>query len=505
MDVELGQWAPDQIAPIMAPLLLQAVGVYPRIRGYSPYRQFMQQSSLGSLASTCIGAVSGASMAGSPFSFAADSGHLYGYVGAGPLASLYAIAPGATSRAVYARWEDLVFETHGDDPVISGNVGTVGGPIGMPAVLSPDASKCRAMCVVMRFLVLGNIVGQGANAAIGTVPDGLHWSSYTDPTSWPQVGTLAARSVLSDMQPLKGEYGKVQALFGGRDFGTVLQERCVVRMQYSGYDTVFDFFPVDTTRGCLIPGSTIDYGNLQFWLSNDGFVRFDGQQVTPIGFERIDKWVMADIDRQWSHRWFTGTDLSCGLAAWLYPGQGNVAGIGNRLLLYNWKLDKWTLINVNLEALISLVPPGLSLDQMTGSLDDPAITNLDTWGQSTLQYPPQLAGFDPTHTPGIFNGSPTPGLLETGLAEPAPGFLATVHGLRPVLSGADGTATIAIASLGKVSPLIDGAYGVASGPNGAGMCGQRTTGRYVQAKIQTGGNFGILVGLDVMTQQRGTR
>jgi len=96
-------------------------------------------------------------------------------------------------------------------------------------------------------------------------------------------------------------------------------------------------------------------------------------------------------------------------------------------------------------------------------------------------------------------------LLETGLAEPAPGFLATVHGLRPVLSGADGTATIAIASLGKVSPLIDGAYGVASGPNGAGMCGQRTTGRYVQAKIQTGGNFGILVGLDVMTQQRGTR
>jgi len=353
--------------------------------------------------------------------------------------------------------------------------------------------------------VLGNIVGQGANAAIGTVPDGLHWSSYTDPTSWPQVGTLAARSVLSDMQPLKGEYGKVQALFGGRDFGTVLQERCVVRMQYSGYDTVFDFFPVDTTRGCLIPGSTIDYGNLQFWLSNDGFVRFDGQQVTPIGFERIDKWVMADIDRQWSHRWFTGTDLSCGLAAWLYPGQGNVAGIGNRLLLYNWKLDKWTLINVNLEALISLVPPGLSLDQMTGSLDDPAITNLDTWGQSTLQYPPQLAGFDPTHTPGIFNGSPTPGLLETGLAEPAPGFLATVHGLRPVLSGADGTATIAIASLGKVSPLIDGAYGVASGPNGAGMCGQRTTGRYVQAKIQTGGNFGILVGLDVMTQQRGTR
>ena len=57
------------------------------------------------------------------------------------------------------------------------------------ADLSADAPRAKHLAVVRDFIVAGNIIGRGANAAtIGTAEDAIQWSALDDPTTWPAVG-----------------------------------------------------------------------------------------------------------------------------------------------------------------------------------------------------------------------------------------------------------------------------------------------------------------------------
>ena len=49
-------------------------------------------------------------------------------------------------------------------------------------------------------------------------------------------------------------------------------------------------------KGCIASGSVSQYQGLTFFLSDDGFYLCDGQQVVPIGAEKVDRFFFNDAD-----------------------------------------------------------------------------------------------------------------------------------------------------------------------------------------------------------------
>lgn len=67
-------------------------------------------------------------------------------------------------------------------------------------------------------------------------------------------------------------------------------------MTYSGAPFYFQFDTISRGLGCLEPKSIAQYGNLSFFLSDDGFYFCDGAKVQPIGAEKIDRFFFNDAE-----------------------------------------------------------------------------------------------------------------------------------------------------------------------------------------------------------------
>ena len=80
--------------------------------------------------------------------------------------------------------------------------------------------------------------------------------------------------------------GNITGLVGG-DFGVVLLERGIARMQYVGSPLIFTFDMVEIHTGAIY--QTL-YQHLRltqiFYLASDGFFMFNGERSIPIGVER---------------------------------------------------------------------------------------------------------------------------------------------------------------------------------------------------------------------------
>jgi len=116
----------------------------------------------------------------------------------------------------------------------------------------------------------------------------VQWSDINDSTDW-----TAGAASQSDFQDIP-DGGDIRGMTGG-EFGLVLMEKSVVRMTYIGAPLFFQFDTLTRSLGCYEARSVVQYGAMTFFLSDDGFYVCDGQQVKPIGAERVDDWFFANL------------------------------------------------------------------------------------------------------------------------------------------------------------------------------------------------------------------
>lgn len=494
--IDLGEWTPDMPKVGLAPSLVTCKNVTPREAGYGPFPSWATLS-VGALTAYCRGAFSGKKADGTEFLIAGDATKLYAAV-SGSLTDLGGTFNNTTDVGwSFCQYGERVVAVNLADAPQSWDFTTL-------ADLSANASKAKYCATVRKFVVLGNIVGRGLNVGIGTIPYGLHWSAYDNPTSWLEVATAGAKAVQSDYQALKGEAGQIQGIVGGVDYGVVFQERAITRMEYVGGDLFFQLYPVERGRGAMIPGSIVSIGSLVFYAAEDGFFVFNGQTSTPIGFGKIDRTVFSDMDAGNTHRWSSAILPESGIVCWLYPGAGNTSGTPNKLLLYNYKAQKWATCDFTGEQLVRATQAGFILDNLNTSLDDISV-NLDTYGPPAR--PTTLGAFDSSHTMGSFSGASMAAQLETGDAELDAGRVSTVHGVRPVYDASAGSGGLLmnVRTSGRMTPDASTSFGAYTLPNGVGICPQRKSGRYHRVSIATSGEWDRLYGLDVRTAPAGVR
>lgn len=200
-------------------------------------------ASVGTIASAPVDAIT-VSMNGTLYTFCASQGRLYLINGSTVTDVTGGFTNNTSAQWVFQQFGDILIATDGIDAVYSFDLTNMAGQF---ALLSGNPPTGYTVGVVRDFVVLGNTYDGTSH------PHRVSWSGIGNATSWPQPLTQDARAAQSGAQDCYGQYGNVQYIAQGEEFGMVFQERGIVRMQYVGGDVVFEFYTFERKRGLVTP------------------------------------------------------------------------------------------------------------------------------------------------------------------------------------------------------------------------------------------------------------
>ena len=483
--ITFGEWLPDQ-PDYMNAGVTEAINVVPAYNGYRSLNEFVSYSS--SASDTILGIFSAKDATGNVKLFAGDSDRLYLFNQTGSALDDVSAA-GGYSLTSGERWRFIKF---GEDVIAAGGVAeelqlfnlTTASAFG---VLSTDAPKADFIAAVRDFVWTANI-----DEGSGRVPYRCYWSGFNDITSWtPGVDQ-------SDFQDIP-DAGAITGLVGG-EYATILMERAIVRATYTGPPLIWQFDKVETARGCQVPGSVCNIGHMVFYLSDDGFYSFDGSRSQPIGAEKINRWFFDDFNFGYKNKMTSVVDPQNQLAVWSYVSNSAIDDTPDRLLIFNYALNRWSIANVRADLVAPFFTAGYTLenlDQISASLDAlPA--SLDSALYKGGQY---LFGGALADKIYAFSGDPLEGTIVTGETGIATGRHTIITRAYPYHE--DGTVTVSIGLRGTHTDTV--AYTAAGAPNAAGFVPFRAQDRYHRAKMVLSGQWSYAQGMDIEAREVGRR
>jgi len=483
--IQLGEWLPDQ-ADIMNSGVTVATNVMPAAVGYHSMNGFVEYSNAAS--GTIKGIFAAKDTASNTKLFAGDATDLYQHNSSdNDLDSVGKV--GGYTLTDSERWNFVQF---GDYVLAAGGIGesiqqfTLGSSSAF-ADLTGSPPKADFIAVVRDFVWVANI-----DSGSGRQPYRCQWSGFNDITSW-TPGTDQ-----SDFQDLP-DSGAITGLVGG-EYCTILTERAIFRATYSGLPLVWQFDKVVSERGCQFKNSVCNAGNLVFFLSSDGFYAFDGQKTSPIGSERVNEFFLKDFDSNYDYRMSASVDPLNEVAMWSYTSTQSPTGQPDKIIIYNYVLNKWSLAEVNADYLAPMFSAGYTvddLDNLAATVDGLSI-QLDSRFFKGGQYFFGGAYGDKIYT---FTGAPLTATIETGESPISMGRHSIVTRAYPYYE--DGTITLAVGT----RDTQDGTptYTSDVSPNADGFAPFRASGRYHRAKITMSDGWSKVIGLDIEARQVGRR
>jgi hypothetical protein len=216
---------------------------------------------------------------------------------------------------------------------------------------STDFADLAAAAPVAKYITVVRDFVVGANIGAGTNPSRVNWSDINDPTDWTAGGASQ-----SDFQELP-DGGDITGIAGG-EFGIVFLEKAIVRMSYVGSPLFFQFDTISRNVGCVEGGSITQYGGITYFLSDDGFYSCNGQQLTGIGSEKVDRYFYGNANIGDLDSISAAVDPERNLVFWNYTTVS-----GNRaLIIYNFETQKWSEADTDVSYLSTLATTGTTLD-----------------------------------------------------------------------------------------------------------------------------------------------
>jgi hypothetical protein len=485
--IQFGEWLPDQ-PDYSNPGVTEATNVIPAASGYRSMPSFVEYSNAAS--STILNIFAAKQNDGSVRLFAGDSGKLYLFNAV--TSNLDDISKAGTPAYDLASAERWKFVQFGNDVIASGGIGeelqkfTLGTDSAF-SDLSGTPPKGDFLAVVRDFVWVANV-----DTGSGRVPYKAYWSGFNDPTSW------TAGVDQSDFQDIP-DAGAITGMVGG-EYCTILMERAIVRATYTGPPLIWQFDKVETARGCQVPGSVCNVGHTVFYLSDDGFYVFDGSKSQPIGAEKINSFFLNDFNAAFKDKMTSTVDPQEQIAVWSYVSNSAIDETPDRLLIYNYALNRWSLANVKSDLVAPFFTAGYTLenlDNINSSLDAlPA--SLDSPLYKGGQY---LFGGALGAKISAFTGDPMAATIVTGETGLAMGNHNIVTRIYPYHEG--GSVEVSVGLRGTHTDLVS--YTAAGTTNAAGFVPFRAQDRYHRAKMYISGNWTFAQGMDIDARKVGRR
>ncbi len=346
--IPFGPYAPD-LSDYEASSERDALNVVPRGDGYGPFPSLTALSQ--SLGSQCRGAFVGYKSDGSVLIFAGTATDLYVMNNTTFGWTKVSAAGGYSALSAGEQWQFAQFGSE----IIAVQANAVPQMYDLAtstafAALGGAPPQARYVAVVGRFVVLGGLLSS---------PQRLQWSGLNDANS-AQAWTPGINS--ADYQDLP-DGGFIRGIAGGES-GVILQDTAIRQMSYiPGSPIVFQIERIVQNMGLYGPYSLVKAGPTIFFFSPQGFYRIDpGNLPAPIGRERIDRTFFADLDIA-SPQLFIGTaDPRSSRVFWAYKSANGTSNQFDKLVCYDWVLDKFTLLQVAGEYLFQVSQPGVTLE-----------------------------------------------------------------------------------------------------------------------------------------------
>ena len=465
------EWLPDQPGSVGA--LTLAENVYPKAIGYGPFPEEEDYSQAAS--ENLVSVVAAKNNTGTTSIFAASPTILY-------LLDSADLSLDNVSGTTYDQAERWYFTQFGNTLIAAGSPNTLQAydltTTGTFDVLDAGAPKAKYVTVVRDFVVTGNQP---------TYPTRVQWSGINDPTTW-----TSSAVTQSDFQDLP-DGGEVRGVTGG-EFGLVLCERSIYRMSYVGTPLVFQFDNISRNLGCYEGNSVVQWQGITYFLADDGFYACDGQQVVPIGAEKVNRYFYTRLLEAQIQNMSAAVDPERNLIVWGYPVLDNTY----ELLVYHIVTKRWSVVESSVSRIASSSTPAVNLeglDAYSASIDALG-TSLDSriWLGGKLS----LAGVSGTKII-TFSGASKTAVIET--PDVGDGKQTMVTLVKPYVDG--GSASVAVASRQTLATTPSfGSLADASSENRVAL---RSVGKYHRFRVVPSGEWETAIAIDVDTSPAGMR
>lgn len=486
MIIPFGAWQPD-FPPVGPPHLVEAFGCLPTVNSYEPFLGLTITTN--ALDSRCLGAVSARDIDQAAHMYAGDSTKLYELEGFAwtdrSKTGNYGPA-GDSTRWRFATFGDRMVAVNGSDDPQYIDMSTASTQFDDLAG-SPPVSQYIAS--FGNFLVLGSIAGSAMS---------IKWSGFNDTEEW------TAGVNQSDEQEF-AEGGRLTGL-GGVDVLYIFQEKAIRRMNYVGGVTIMQIDKLSDGIGCIEPSSLVQFGNLFFFLSEDGFYRFDGTSIVPIGTgadggSAFDHWFQENSTRAYWPKMSASINPNKKLVCWAFCSTAS-GGTPDKVLAYNWVSKRATVSPYSLEFMLGGASLGISPDDLTGTDVDAMTVSFDDPAFLGGAY--YFAGFNTDHKMGSFTGSAIAATFTTNQQRANISGRATVMSFEPMTDAA--TATVAGAATDGPDP--DPTFLSAVSMQQSRRCPQRgVNGNYIAAQtvIAADQTWTFAEGVNVELKRAGKR
>jgi len=355
--------------------------------------------------------------------------------------------------------------------------------------------KAKYIAVIRDFVVAGYTTESST-----TYNQRVKWSGINDSSTW-----TPSQATQSGFQDIVGSHGNIQAIVGGESAGVIFMEKAIYRMEYVGTPLIFQFNKIADNIGAFAPKSVASYGNMVFFLAQDGFYKLTGgQQLTPIGNGKVDNFFFDDLSSNLDGI-SSAVDPNNSIVVWSYRGSGATGTTNNKLLIYNYAVDKWsTGSGQDLQFIASASQEAFNTLESLDVLGD-----LDNLPRSLDSYFYRegvvgLAGFNSANKFGKFISNSLSATIDTREFEGAEGKRSTLINCRPIVDGTTNT-SVTITPITRQSQLDTTTTGSAISTNDTGTCPLRSTSRYHRIRVNVTGNFNTLSGVDIEARPEGGR
>ena len=406
------------------------------------------------------------------------------FVGGTPLTG------GDTDFVTFTQFGNYVIASNGVDAPQYYLMGTSTAFNNLSAIATDGSPPLfRVSGVIRDFLVTGNISG---------ATNRIQWSGINDISTWTE-GSKSA-----DFQDLPGSGGRVVAITSG-EVGCVFRQNQIIRIDFVGGATIFRLSVISPNRGAVY-GKTVCQDNRRvFFYADDGFFQIDGDNIVAIGAEKVNRFFDADLNKAYTDRIVATVDPFNQLALLLYPSANNTnntTGICDRILIYNYATQKWSIAEVNASQIFSQFVGAYTVELMdiiSTNLDNINIAlDTDFWSGGQLY----LGAIDNDFKAAIFAGNALEAEIETRELEIFPNSRSNITGIRPIV---DATATVTIKTRERLADTE--AESTSSTMTSSGLNPVRKSGRYIRAnvKIASGTNWNHAQGIDIIASRAGYR
>jgi hypothetical protein len=473
--ITFGEWMPDQSG--ISGALTDAKNVVSQAIGYGPFPAPVSLSSAAAENLTSLYAAKAPD--GNTVLFTAGLSKIYTVGGSGTLTQVNTgLTTGANDRVRFTQFGKSVIICNNSNKLKSWVLGTSS----TFAEVSVNAPIAKFITVVRDFVVCANTLETTQQQYR------VRWSAINDETDW--VENVNTQSDYQDIP----DGGQIVGIRGG-EFGLVLLERSIHRMTYVGTPFIFQFDNISRNKGCMVSGSVAQYQGITFFLSDDGFYMCDGQQVIPIGAEKVDRFFLSDASETDYPTMSAAIDPVRKLVIWNYKSVDAV----RKLMIYNFATKKWTYGDANTDYLGEASSGALTieeLDAVSGSIDA-LTTSLDSLLYIGGKY--FLGGTYGTRVYS-FTGASLTGSIATGDIDVGANSVVTLA--RPIVDNGSGSLSVASRTLLNQSVT----YGASTAADSENRVSLRSAGRYHRLKLTpTGAAWKTAVAVDVDVTPQGVR